>query len=241
MAVVPRAGRATEPSARTGTTETGTRPAGGALPGAAIGGLLAGALNGLSLLLGFPQKIASFEPWIVVAGCWHGLMLAVAVRWIVVLFSHRRAFLPAASYAAGVLGGMIGSFAYVTLEHDLDRCLESLGRWNDWRTWGFHFGGPVGLGLGIAATLGPARSRLARLARNVIACEVLSSLGALVFWCYGVTQGRAWSWDYWVTGLTHGAIFGAMYALGVTALGGCDGALPSERVRALAEEEHHRG
>ncbi len=202
------------------------------LLGGAIGGLVGGGLNGLSLYLGIPQDIYPFEPSIIAAGCWHGMVLALVVRLFLLQFRAHRVLQAAAGYAGGILGGMLGILVFVTLRDGFDGWLDCLGQWASWRLWGLLFGGPVGLALGLVAILGPARSRLALVSRNVVACEVLTALAALVFWCYAMGGG---SGDFWVTGLAHGAIFGTMYALGVVVLGAHECVLSSERLRQLDE------
>lgn len=204
--------------------------------GAALGGALGGAANGLLLYIDTPKHvIRDAEPGLVVVGLWHGLAIAMLVRLTLVATRRHSLLRPLAGYLAGVIGGTLGVLGvYCDLPNGTRIYVEALTSWQwGWLDWGFLFGGPIGAALGVAACLGPARSRLNLLARNVVVCELLCGLAACPFWCYVMERDKFCKdrLEYLSTALIHGATFGSMYALGVFLFSERKPPLPCDRVR----------
>ncbi len=209
------------------------------LLGAAIGGGFGGALNGLLLWAGIPrQLLGTVKPGIVAAGLWHGLALAVSVRLTLLVARNHRILLPVAGYLGGVLGGMLGVLVLCLGCGGFELYGSVLTTWEGgWQDWGFVLGGPVGLAFGLVACFGPARSRLALLARNVCLCQTLCAIAASGFWCWSLL-GHAWQTnfgEYLPTALVHGSVFGTLYASCAIVMNEREPVLLSERVLPCAD------
>ncbi len=195
---------------------------------ACAGGLLAGGINGLLLLTGWPQAISVTDRQIVIDGFLHGLILALGA--VAALCLIRRRWMAPMAIVVGALAGWIAAlpvFAWGTLSGG-----DQFSKWasaGGFLRWGILFGGPVV----VAAILPIGRFRgVSAILVATVACAGAS----LVFWCYGFTDLKPDA-GLLITGALHGAVFGFLFSSGWTwgANGGLGLSLDSQilRVRSI--------